>query len=221
MSLDYQKARENMVDGQIHTAGVVSEGLLKSFSTVPREIFLPEKLRGVAYADEALAMGKGRHLLEPMVHGKLLEAARLRPEDVALDIGVGAGYSSAILSPLVTTVVALDDSKRFLDKAARLWEKLGVCNVVAIERDMTRGTPEHAPFSLIIINGAVSHIPQDLIDQLEPGGRLLTILNPARGMLGKAVLVEKTTGAHYSVTQLFDAGAPYLPGFEPQSAFVF
>lgn len=210
-----------MVDGQIHTAGVVSEGLLKSFSTVPREIFLPEKLRSVAYADEALAMGKGRHLLEPMVHGKLLEAARIRPEDVVLDIGVGAGYSSAILSPLVTTVVALDDSKRFLDKAARLWEKLGVCNVVAIERDMTRGTPEHAPFSLIVINGAVAEIPKDLTDQLAPGGRLLTILNPGRKPLGQAVLVEKGAGGHCSLSRLFDAGAPYLAGFEPVVSFSF
>ncbi|MCB9974757.1 MAG: protein-L-isoaspartate O-methyltransferase [Rhodospirillales bacterium] len=221
MALDYQKARENMVDGQIHTAGVVSEGILQSFSTVPRELFLPEKLRGVAYVDESLPMGKGRHLLEPMVHAKMLQAARLQPNDVVLDIGVGAGYSSAILSPLVTTVVALDDNKRYLDKAARLWDKLGSCNVVAIEREMTRGTPEHAPFSLIFINGAIGHIPRELTDQLGSGGRLLTVLNPDGGSLGQAVLVEKTGDTHASVTRLFDASVPYLPGFEPAGAFSF
>lgn len=221
MSLDYQKARENMVDGQIHTAGVVSEGILKSFLTVPREIFLPEKLRGMAYSDENLAMGKGRHILEPMIHAKLLEAARPRPEDVVLDIGVGTGYSSAILAPLVMTVVALDDSKRYLDKAARLWEKLGVCNVVGIERDMTRGTPEHAPFSLMVINGAVAQIPKDLTDQLAPGGRLATILNSEWASLGQAVLIEKTGSGHCSVSRLFDAGVPYLAGFEPVVSFSF
>lgn len=221
MALDFHKARVNMVDAQIHTAGVVDECLLESFRCVPREAFLPEKLRGVAYVDESLAMGKGRYLLEPRVHGKMLEAARLCPEDVVLDIGVGTGYSSAILAPLVMTVVALDDSKRYLDKAARLWEKLGVCNVVAIERDMTRGTPEHAPFTLIVVNGAVSRVPQELVDQLSPGGRLVAVLNPDNSPMGQAVVVRKTANGHYSVVRLFDASAYYVPGFEPDSKFSF
>ncbi|MBK6897577.1 MAG: protein-L-isoaspartate O-methyltransferase [Alphaproteobacteria bacterium] len=220
MTADYQKARENMVDCQIHTAGVLSPGLLQSFMSVPRELFVPDKMRGIAYSDGAVALGKGRFMIECMTLAKLLQAVRLEPSDMVLDVGAGTGYSSAILSPLVMSVVALDD-KKTLEKAARNWEKLGCPNIIAAEGELRAGAPAHAPYSLILLNGAVDALPQNLLGQLAPGGRLAGIVKRAGETLGCAVLAEKLEGGHISSRSLFEADASYLPGFAPSSAFVF
>ncbi|MCB1681561.1 MAG: protein-L-isoaspartate O-methyltransferase [Alphaproteobacteria bacterium] len=220
MTTDFQKARDNMVECQIHTAGVVSPGLLERFKVVPRELFLPEKVRGIAYVDEIVSFGKGRFLLEPIIHSKLLQAARLVPTDIVLDIGGGTGYSSAILSPLVMQVVSLDE-KKYIEKAARLWEKLGLENILPVEGDMPSGAPEHGPFSLILVNGAVSEVARALVNQLSPGGRLLTVVKKPGLGPGEAVIVERLEDGQPSSRVLFEAGTPYLPGFEPVSSFAF
>ncbi len=220
MTTDYQKARENMVDCQIHTAGVVSQRILDSFQTVPRELFVPEKVRGIAYTDEPVSIGKGRYMLDPMTHAKMLQAVRLEATDIVLDVGAGAGYSSAVLSPLVMSVAALDE-KRYIEKAARLWEKLGCSNIIGLEGELAAGAAGHAPFSLIMINGAVDTLPRNLLGQLGPGGRLAAIVKRAGETLGCAVVAEKLENGHVSSRVLFETDAPYLPGFSPAPVFVF
>lgn len=218
---DFERARKNMVDCQIRTAGVVDPWIIESFETMPREMFVPEKLSDVSYTDENIDIGQGRFLLEPMVHAKLLQAARITDEDIVLDIGVGAGYSSAILSPKVTTIVALENNKRQMDKATRLWEKLDLCNIALIESDLCNGEPKHAPYSLIFINGAVAEVPQTILDQLDINGRLLTIIKKSNQNVGSATMYYKSDSGSVSSTPLFDAGIPYLQGFEPKMAFQF
>lgn len=220
MTADTHKARENMVDCQIHTAGVVSPRLLESFTSVPRELFVPEKMRGIAYSDEPVSIGKGRFMLDPMTHAKILQAVRLEPTDTVLDVGAGTGYSSAILSPLVMSVVALDE-KKYIEKAVRVWEKLGFSNVLGVDGELAAGAAGHAPFSLIIINGAVDALPQNLLGQIGPGGRLAGIVKRAGESQGCAVLAEKLESGHISSRVLFETDAPYLPGFTPAPAFVF
>lgn len=220
MSADYQKARENMVDCQIHTAGVLSPGLLESFLTVPRELFVPDKIRGIAYKDAPISFAKGRFMLDPMTHAKMLQAVRLEPSDTVLDVGAGTGYSSAILSPLVMSVVALDD-KKTLEKAVRHWEKLGCSNIIAAEGELCAGAPAHAPYSLIILNGAVEALPPNLLGQLAPGGRLVGVVKKEGEPLGCALLAEKLDSGHVSSRALFEAEAPYLPGMDCEPAFVF
>ncbi len=219
--LDFSKARTHMVDSQIQTNGVVDPLLLQAFSTIPRELFVPEKLQGIAYQDDDLSIGQGRYLLEPAIHAKLVQAAKPVQEDVVLDIGSATGYSSAILSPLVTTVIAVESNKKQIDKAVRLWNKIGACNIVSIEASLAEGAPLHQPFSLIIVNGAVGAIPEALCAQLSPGGRLVTILKPAGEVMGRAVLVYRSENGQISVREMFDAAAPYLEGFAPTASFQF
>ena len=109
---DFIQARKNMVDCQIHPSGIVDGWILESFQNIPRELFVPEKLQGIAYTDENIDIGQGRFLMEPIVHAKLLQAVAPDKSDVVLDIGVGTGYSSAILCPNVSTVVALENNKK-------------------------------------------------------------------------------------------------------------
>lgn len=210
-----------MVDGQIHTAGVVDERLLAAFSTIPRELFVPEKLQSIAYTDEDLDIGQGRYLIEPIVHAKMLQAAAPNADDIVLDIGAGGGYSSAILAPMVTTVISVENNKRQMDKGVRAWKKLDLCNIVQVEADLKEGVQNQAPYSLICINGAVAEVPQAILDQLSVGGRLITVVRHNTQCLGKATLFMKNENGTVSSKPLFDAGTPFLEGFEPQVAFQF
>jgi protein-L-isoaspartate(D-aspartate) O-methyltransferase len=218
---DFNVARTNMVDCQIHPAGILLPGLLESFQTVPREKFVPENLRSIAYTDGDIPLGEGRFLLEPGVHARLIQAAEPKCTDVVLDIGGGSGYAAAIMSPLVTTVVALEDKQKLLTLATRLWDELGVCNVVGLKNKLAEGSPEHAPFDLIFMNGAVAEIPSGLVEQLSPQGRLITIVKKPGAVLGQAVIVQNLGEKRFSSYTLFEAGAQYLPGFEPQPTFTF
>lgn len=218
---DFNQARLNMIDGQVHPAGVVDTSILQSFGIIPREMFVPEKLQHVAYTDECVDIGQKRFLMEPIVHAKLLQAVHPRKEDVVLDIGIGSGYSSAVLSSIVTTIIALEKNKRQMDKATRLWESFDMCNIALIQGKLNEGAPDHAPYSLILINGAVERVPEMLLDQMDIGGRLATVVKEKDNLVGQATLFLKNADSSVSSKPLFDAGVPYLEGFEPQPEFQF
>lgn len=209
-----------MVDSQIRTNGVITPGIIEAFRTVPREEFIPKTYRGMAYADEDAALGGGRFLLDPTVHARMIEAAELQENDAVLDIGCATGYSSAILSSLVMTVIALEESQEYLDRAAQMWARLGVNNAVGFKGTLSEGCPKHAPYSLIVINGAVAEIPTGIAAQLSPEGRLLAILRKPGEVMGQAT-IARNVGGRVSTFSLFSAAAPYVPGFEPKQAFVF
>lgn len=221
MTTDFAKARENMVDTQIHTAGIVMPEILDTFQAIPREKFVPKNIQGMAYADEDIPIGGGRYLLEPGVHARMIQAADPGPDDVVLDIGGGTGYNAAILSPLVTTVIALEEKAEYLERAAQLWEELEVTNAVGVQGRLSEGDPQNAPFSLIFMGGAVSEIPANIAAQLTPDGRLIAIVRPDGAPVGRVTIVRNLGEGRYSSYNLFDAATPYLPGFEPKPAFRF
>ena len=217
--VDYTAARLNMVESQIRTDRVTDDALLEAFEQVPRELFVPEELRGVAYVDEDLAVGQGRHMMEPRVLARLLQAARPEPQDIVLDIGCGTGYATAILARLSATVVALEDGG---DLAARANEVLGaleVDNAVVVEGPLNEGYAKQAPFNVIVVNGGVAEVPSAISGQLAEAGRLVTVVRNSAGM-GRAILMQ-CTGGVVSSRPLFDAAVPVLPGFEVEPGFVF
>jgi protein-L-isoaspartate(D-aspartate) O-methyltransferase len=218
---NFKAARTNMVDGQIHTAGVVRPDILQAFETVPREMFVPQERRGVAYHDEYLPVINGRFLLEPITHAKMVEAVDPCEDDLVLDIGGASGYSAAILAPLVSSVVAVESDPDCFQQAQLLWQDLDVLNVVSYEGALPEGNLENSPFNLIFMNGAVSEIPQSLVNQLEIGGKLITVVKKPGEVLGEVTLVKALGGGEYSSVSLFSAGVPYLPGFEPEREFQF
>lgn len=187
----YAVARTNMVDSQIHTAGVVSAPVLAAFRAVPREAFLPENLRGRAYIDEDLPLGGGKFLMEPAILARMMEAAQIRADDVVLNIGDPTGYSSAILAELAKTVMTHD-------------------NVAG-----------QSSCSLIIMNGAVHEIPKNLLSCLTVNGRLLTVLKPEGQAIGTVVMIQRTGEDQFSTRNLFDATTPYIPGYEAKASFSF
>ena len=218
---DFIAARKNMVDCQIHTSGIVMPGLLEAFESIPREKFAPESLKKIAYTDGDLPVGEGRFLLSPTTHARMIQAAKPEAGDVVLDIGGATGYSAAIISSLVTTVVALEENKKFLKQVDVLCQELNICNVVTLEGTLSKGGPDNAPYDLIFMNGATTEIPQKLVAQLAPQGRLITIIKQPGTVLGQVTIVQSLGENRFSSYSLFEAGAAYLPGFEPLPAFTF
>lgn len=209
-----------MVDCQIHTSGVINDKILEAFSTIPREKFVPANVQSVAYKDEDLALPDNRFLLEPPVHARMLQALELQDNCVVLDIGGASGYPAAILSSMVTTVVAIEDNKAIVDYATQLWQDLECCNVAGLVGKLKEGNPEHAPYDAIILNGAVAEIPETLLKQLADGGRLIAVVKKPGHVMGDVTLV-RNSGGSFSSYRLFSAGSPYLEGFAPKAEFQF
>ena len=217
---DFALARRNMVDGQLRPNRVTNASLLSAVSELPRERFLPEALRSIAYADDDVPLGNGRFLMEPMVLARLIQALQVQPGDKALVVASGRGYGAAILSRLVKSVVAVESDAALAGSAEQTIKDLGIVNIKQMVTKLEDGAAADAPFDAILIEGAVHEIPRTILDQLAEGGRLTTVRAAPAGVLGVAELVVKEGGVT-SGRPLFDAGTPPLPGFAPAPRFAF
>ncbi len=217
--MDFAAARRNMVDCQILTNRVTDERIIAVMGELPRETFVPKSRQGVAYVDEALALGEGRFAMEPMIVGRLMQELNLKSTDVALSIGCGSGYAVAALASIVNTVVAVEASTGMAQHATKTLAGLEIDNVVVVEGALNEGYAKQAPYDVIFFDGAVNDVPDAILDQLGEGGRAAVIVAGVGG-IGRARLYQKT-GANVSSRDLFDAGTPVLPGFEADTVFSF
>jgi len=216
---DFATARINMVEGQVKPNKVTDPVLLQAMLDIPREAFVPGPMKSVSYVDEDIEIAPGRYLTEPMVIARLIAEARIRAGDIVLDIGCATGYSTAVMARLASTVVGLEVDEDLAGRATRTLADQGVDNAVIVTGDLTAGHPDQAPYDVILVNGAVSALPDGIVSQLAEGGRLTCVHSPA-GHVGRARLYRRTNG-HVSHLELFDAATPYLPGFERKPAFEF
>ncbi len=216
---EYSAARLNMVEGQIRPNKVTDQRVVDAFLAVPRDQFVPDSLRGVAYVDKSIPVSKGRYLLEPMVLARLLNDAKIEATDLVLDVGTGTGYSAAVLGHLAATVVALESDSELAAFANSAMQTQGVDNAAVMHGPLNAGWAKQAPYNVIILEGAVAAVPASLLDQLAEGGRLLAVVLPESGQ-GVARLYQKN-GGQVSSRILFDASAALLPGFEAKADFQF
>jgi protein-L-isoaspartate(D-aspartate) O-methyltransferase len=213
---DFATARRMMVDGQVRTYDVTDPAVLSAMLAVPRERFVPAELAGVAYIDTDVPVSKGRRLLKPMVVAKLLQAAGVRPNDRALDVGCATGYASAVLARMGAQVVALEEDAALAEQAKRAFAEDD--EITVAQGALAAGWPQAAPYDVILINGAVEVLPPALTKQLKDGGRLVGIVGERPA--SHAMLF---TAAHGTVSgrAIFDATAGALPGFAKPPAFAF
>ena len=216
--IDFAAARKQMVDSQLLPNKVTDAHVIAAMSAVPREAFLPEGLRGVAYMDEDVQVGPGRYVIEPMVFARLLQAAAIRRTDAVLDVGCATGYSAAVLARIAGVVVAVEEDRSLAAQASASLATIGAENAAVITGPLAAGYAAQAPYDVIVLEGAVEEVPAALLDQLAEGGRLAVVL-AGRG-IGKATLYTRSAGV-IGHRQLFDAGLPPLPGFAREAGFVF
>lgn len=218
--MDFTRARRNMVDGQLRPNRVTNPRLLEVVGELPREQFLPDRLKAVAYADDDVPLGNGRFLMEPMVLARLIQYLQPQEGERGLVVASGRGYGAALLSRLVKSVVAVEDDPATAAAAEHTFRSLGIDNVRQVVGKLENGAPDSGACDVILIEGAVQQIPQPILDQLAEGGRLCTVLATPSGVLGVAQLTVKEGGVTSS-RPLFDTGTPLLPGFAPPPRFTF
>ena len=216
--MDFAAARQNMVDCQILPNRVDDQRIVDALLKIPREKFVPDNLTGIAYVDEIVPLGGQRYVMEAMVVARLLQAAALNAEDVALSIGCGTGYATAVLAQIVDTVVAVEPDKGLAQKANQNLAAIGLDNVAVVEGKLEDGNIDQGPYNVIFFDGAVQTVPDAICDQLAEGGRLVAIVAGER--VGTAYLYSRFGGV-ISKREVFDAGTPLLPGFRKQKSFVF
>ena len=215
---EFAVQRRSMVDSQLRTNKVVDEALIAALLEVPRERFVPDRLAPVAYVDEDLPLEDGRFLMEPMIFARLVQLLSVSPSDIVLDIGCGPGYSSAVLSRLCSTVVALECDSGLAETARRNLARADIDNVIVVDGPLAAGYPDQAPYNAILLGGAVPEIGTALTGQLAADGRLAAVV--AQGPAPGRAICATESGGSVSTRIAFDANTLPLPGFEITERFV-
>ena len=215
----YDAARVNMIESQLRPNKVTDERVIEAFMRIRRELFVPERLRGVAYVDDDLPLGGGRYMMQPMVAARLLQAATIEPKDTALVIGAGVGYEAALLAQLARSVVALEENPELARIGRSALVDHRIASVSYIEAPLASGYRQRSPYDLILFGGSVTEIPGEINAQLAEGGRIAVVLRQHE-CVGRATLMTRTGGA-LAPRVIFDAATPLLPGFAAKPAFVF
>lgn len=208
-----------MLEGQCFTNKVTDERVLAALKVIPKEIFVPAEFSDSAYIDEDIALGNGRFLLSPLVFASLLQYANIKSNERVLDVASGSGYSSAVISRLAKEVIALESDSEFTAGASVNFNKLSIENVNAVAGDILLGASEYKPYDVIIIEGMVEQIPENLIKQLKPGGRLVTVIATEVG-IGNITVITRAEKTYY--TAKYQQGiAPLLNEFTNNIRFKF
>lgn len=189
-STTWWKSRaDKMVESQIVRRGVRDADVIRVMKNTPRHKFIPAHLRDQAYNDNPLPIGSGQTISQPYIVALMTESLKLTGIEKVLEIGTGSGYQAAVLSPLVDTCYSIEVVKDLAREAAEKLDVLNYDNIVVKWGDGYRGWPEHAPFDRIIITAAPENIPEELVEQLAIGGRMVL---PVGSHFQELILITKT-----------------------------
>lgn len=172
MALDHRAARERMVDHQLAARDITDERVLDAMRRVPRHEYVPEHERHAAYADHPLPIGHGVTISQPYIVAFMTQALRLQPGDRVLEVGTGSGYAAAVLAEIADDVTTIECIEPLAEAARARLARYGD-RVRVVTGDGSLGHEPHAPYDAIVVTAAAPEIPQPLLDQLAPGGRLV------------------------------------------------
>lgn len=219
---DFSIARQKMVDGQVRPSDVTDIRIIDAMLATPREAFVPQAQRSLAYLDLDVDVSEGgpakRFLLRPAVTAKMLQAAEISETDEVLVVGCASGYLAALVARLARRVTATECDSALAAKAGAALVTLALGNVTIKTAAVADGDSATAPFDVILLNGATEIAPENLYRQLKEGGRLVgtfALTGPQRAM------VVTSSHGDFGHRVLFDTAIPVLPGLERPAAFVF
>jgi protein-L-isoaspartate(D-aspartate) O-methyltransferase len=208
----YQAKRETMVREQIEQRGVRNAKVLRAMLATPRHLFVPEALRSQAYEDYPLPIGHGQTISQPYIVALMTELLDPQKDHKVLEIGTGSGYQAAVLSPLAGQVFSIEIVPELARSSGDLLRELGYRNVFVRAGDGYRGWPEEAPFDRIVLTAAPPDIPQALVGQLKPGGRLVAPVGAAV-FDQELIVVDKTAdGKLHRRSSIPVRFVPMVPG---------
>jgi len=202
----FDRARRQMVDAQLRGRDITDSRVLEAMGSVPRHLFVSEGSRNAAYDDHPLPIGHEQTISQPYIVALMTQLAQPKPGHRALDVGTGSGYQAAVLSRLCKEVYGIEIVPPLAETARTRLAELGYTNVTVRAGDGYRGWPEHAPFDVIIVAAAPDHVPQALVDQLAPGGRLVI---PVGGYTQHLTVIERR--ADGSIRRSIAVGVLFVP----------
>lgn len=191
---DYTAERADMVTRQIAERGVRDDRVLAAMRKVPRHEFVPEGEQRHAYRDSPLPIGEGQTISQPYIVALMTELVRPEKSHRVLEVGTGSGYQAAVLAEIVDHVYTIEIEAELAERASEALQSLGYDNVTIRTGDGYVGWEEHAPFDIIVVTAAPDHIPQPLIDQLKPGGRMVVPVGPVYATQELRVLEKDQAG---------------------------
>lgn len=202
--INADKERFRMVEEQVVGRGVREERVLAAMRKVPRHEFLPEAMRAMAYADNALPIGENQTMSQPYMVGLMSELLGLRGNERVLEVGTGSGYQAAVLAELCGKVYTVERVKVLAEKARAALDRLGYRSVAIKVYDGTYGWKEMAPFDAIIVTAGSPDVPGPLVEQLKMGGRLVIPVGERSGQrLIKVVRTEQGPVIENSISCMF------------------
>lgn len=217
--MDYDQAREIMVDSQIRPQDVTNPEIVSAFLRTPREVFVPNSRKGVAYSELEITTSPERALWKPRDTAKLIKMAEIKPADVVLVVGAGAGYEAAVISHLADTVIALEETAQLVDAMSERFAAIGIDRAAPVAGPLAKGLPEQAPFDVIYVAGMIEVVPDAWAGQLRDGGRLAVVIAEAGGV-GRGKVFTKA-GTTLSAREGFDAYPPRFSAFDRKPTFSF
>ena len=208
LSVDFDSARNAMVENQIKRRGIFDRAVLRALLQVPRHLFVEPKFLSRAYSDSALPIKENQTISQPYIVALMTQSAMLKADDRVLEIGTGSAYQAAVLAEIVQKVYTIGIVESLAQTAKDKLKKLDYKNVTVRHGDGYRGGPEQSPFDAILITAAAPKIPQLLIDQLKVGGRMVLPLGKTKGSQDLIVLTKLEDG---SLKEKFITAVVFVP----------
>ena len=219
MAMNFDQARQNMVENQVRPWEVLDGRVLDVLRHVRREDFVPSAHRQLAFADLNLPLGHGEVMMKPVLEGRVLQALELKPEDSVLEIGTGSGFLTACLANLAAQVTSVDVHEDFTATAGERLKAAGIANVQLVTGEAVNSWQPQGTFDAVVVTGAVYRIPDRFLGWLKPGGRLLAIRGESP--VQQVVVFTHDGNGRYREESLFETDLPYLAHAEPPRRFVF
>jgi len=217
--MNLEQARNNMVEQQIRTWEVLDQDVLDLLYLVPREDFVPQQHKALAFSDMEIPIGEGERMWQPKLEARVIQELTIRKTDLVLEVGTGSGYLTALLSHRAGHVHSVEIKPALADFGRKNLSRQGLDNVTLHVGDAARGWPRQAPYDVIVLTGSTPVLPHAFLESLAPGGRLFAVVGEAPAMSARLVTCS-ARGACASVDLFETVIAPLLNAEQP-SRFKF